>query len=144
MVSHLTSFLSFYLYQVWCCRWDMEFVCISSCVSALSYLICIKLLKDQVTYCYHRIKCTATGGWQSLENDNSISASSWDYGTYHIGDQQRLRQACASMQSRLSLRCYGSRRRVQPKIRHLAPLDDCACTFEEWVYGGWKEPFKVS
>ena len=28
---------------------------------------------------------------------------------------------------------YGSRRRVQPKIRHLAPLDGCVCTFEEWV-----------
>ena len=35
---------------------------------------------------------------------------------------------------------YRSRRRVQPKIRHLAPLDDCACMFEEWVYGGRKVP----
>ena len=26
---------------------------------------------------------------------------------------------------------YGSRQRVQPKIRHLAPLDDCAWEFEE-------------
>ena len=26
---------------------------------------------------------------------------------------------------------YGSRRMVQPKIRHLAPLDGCACAFEE-------------
>ena len=33
---------------------------------------------------------------------------------------------------------YGSRRRVRPNIRHLAPLDGCACAFEEWVYGGWK------
>ena len=35
---------------------------------------------------------------------------------------------------------YGSRR-VRPKIRHLALLDGCACTFEEWVYGGWKVPY---
>ena len=28
---------------------------------------------------------------------------------------------------------YRSRRRVRPNIRHLAPLDGCACTFEEWV-----------
>ena len=35
---------------------------------------------------------------------------------------------------------YGSRRRVRPKIRHLAPLDGCACVFEEWVYGGRKVP----
>ena len=26
---------------------------------------------------------------------------------------------------------YGSRRRVRPKIRHLVPLDGCACAFEE-------------
>ena len=31
---------------------------------------------------------------------------------------------------------YGSRQRVQPKVRHLALLDSCACAFEEWVYGG--------
>ena len=32
-------------------------------------------------------------------------ASSWDCGTYHICDQRRLRRACASAQSRQSLRC---------------------------------------
>ena len=62
-------------------------------------------------------------------------ASSWDYGTYHIGDQRRLRQACASAQSRQSLCCLhtwsievdeGS----DKKIRHLAPLDGCTCVFE--------------
>ena len=31
---------------------------------------------------------------------------------------------------------YGIKRRVRPKIRHLAPLDGCACAFEERVYGG--------
>ena len=35
---------------------------------------------------------------------------------------------------------YGSRWRVWPKIRNLAPLDGCACLFEEWVYGGWNVP----
>ena len=35
---------------------------------------------------------------------------------------------------------YGSRRRVRQKIRHLVPLDDCACVFEEWTYGGQKVP----
>ena len=29
---------------------------------------------------------------------------------------------------------YGSQK-VQPKIRHLAPLDGWACVLEEWVYG---------
>ena len=31
--------------------------------------------------------------------------SSWDYGTYHIGDQRRLRRTCASALSCQSLRC---------------------------------------
>ena len=35
---------------------------------------------------------------------------------------------------------YGSKRMVRRKIRHLASVDDCACTFEKWVYGGRKEP----
>ena len=39
-----------------------------------------------------------------------------------------------------ALMMYGSRRRVRPNIRHLAPLDGCACAFEEWVYGGRKVP----
>ena len=34
-----------------------------------------------------------------------IWASSWDYGTYHIGNPRRFRQACASAQSHQSLRC---------------------------------------
>ena len=34
----------------------------------------------------------------------------------------------------------GSRRRVRPTIRHLAPLADCACVFEEWIYGGQEVP----
>ena len=34
----------------------------------------------------------------------------------------------------------GSRQRVRPKIRYLAPLDGCACAFEEWIYGGRKVP----
>ena len=36
---------------------------------------------------------------------------------------------------------YGSRQRVWPNIRRLAPLDGCACTFEEWVNGGGKVPY---
>ena len=35
---------------------------------------------------------------------------------------------------------YGSRRRIRPKIRHLAPSDGCACAFDERVYGGRKVP----
>ena len=35
---------------------------------------------------------------------------------------------------------YGSRQWVRQKIKHIAPLDGCACAFEEWVYKGWKVP----
>ena len=34
----------------------------------------------------------------------------------------------------------GRIRKIRPKIRHLAPLDGCACAFEECVYGGQKVP----
>ena len=69
-------------------------------------------------------------------------ASSGDYDTYNIGDQRRLRHICAVSPepSLFAHMKYGSRRRVRPKIRHLAPLDGCTCAFEEWVYGGRKEP----
>ena len=69
---------------------------------------------------------------------NDIWSSAWDYGTYHIGDRRRLRQACASAQSRQSLRCShtwsmevdeGS----DKKNRHPTPLDGYACAFEVWV-----------
>ena len=35
---------------------------------------------------------------------------------------------------------FGSRRRVWPKIRRLAPVDCCACMFEDWVYRGREVP----
>ena len=35
---------------------------------------------------------------------------------------------------------YGSKWRVRPKIKDLAPLDGCTCVFEEWVYRGRKVP----
>ena len=92
--------------------------------------------------CLHRENSTfGEIRWKPL---NDKWASWWDYGTYHIGDQWRLQQDCTSAQSSQSLRClhtkYGSRRRVWPKIRHLAPLCGYLCTFEEWVYGGQKVP----
>ena len=34
-----------------------------------------------------------------------IWASSWDYGTYHIGNQRRLKWTCASAQTHQSLHC---------------------------------------
>ena len=74
-----------------------------------------------------------------------IWASSWDFGTL---SHRRLAKAQASLRIRAVLpepslfahMKYGNRRRVRPKIRHLAPLDGCACAFEEWVYGGRKVP----
>ena len=42
--------------------------------------------------------------WSNLVSEETYDywASSWDYGTYHTGDQRRLRRACASVQSRQS------------------------------------------
>ena len=67
-------------------------------------------------------------------SDRTINlASPWDYGaTSDIGNQWR------SEPSLFKHMKYRSRRRVRPKIKHLTPLDGCACAFEEWVYGGRK------
>ena len=58
-------------------------------------------------------------------------ASSWDYGTCHIGDHRRLKQACAVLPepSLFKHMKYGGWRKVRPKIRHLAPLDGCTCVW---------------
>ena len=93
------------------------------------YFYYIKCKTIHNSYIYHWIK------W----------ASSWDYNAYHIGDQWRLRRACASAQSHQSLRCshtWSMKVDGQPIFRHLAPVDGCACVvFDEWVYGGRKVPW---
>ena len=43
--------------------------------------------------------------WLTSIKARLIWASSWDFGTYHIGDHWRLRRACTSAQSRQSLSC---------------------------------------
>ena len=56
--------------------------------------------------------------------------------------QASLRIRAVSPEPSLSTHMkYGSRWRVRPKIRHVAPLDGCACAFEELVYGGRKVPY---
>ena len=73
--------------------------------------------------------------------------SSWDYIWYL--SHRRPAKALVSLRihavspepSLFAHMKYGSIRRVRPKIRHLAPLDGCACAFEEWVYGGRKVPW---
>ena len=53
-------------------------------------------------------------------------------------EQRRLRclSAVAPESSLFAHIKYRSRRRIRPKIRRVAPLDGCACMFEDWVYGG--------
>ena len=50
-------------------------------------------------------------------------ASSWDYDTYHIGDQRMLRRACAVLPepSLFAHMKYWSRGRVQPKNQTSSP-----------------------
>ena len=62
-------------------------------------------------------------------------ASSWEFGS----EQRRLRQDCASAQSRQSLHYSHAQSRDVDEgssqiIRHLDPLDSYACMFKEWFY----------
>ena len=52
-------------------------------------------LEDKVPGICYRLLALYQNNW----------SSSWDYGSYRIGDQRRLRRACASAQSCQSLRC---------------------------------------
>ena len=83
----------------------------------------------------------------------NIWAHSWDYGTYrahswaHSWDYEptyeimvlRIR-AVSPEPSLFAHMTYGSGWRIRLKIRHLAPLDGCACVFEEWIYRGQEVP----
>ena len=71
------------------------------------------------------------------ESDLSQLMTSW-YLSYRrpLKTQMSLRICAVSPESSLFTHMkYGSKRRVGPNIRHLAPLDGWACTFEERVYG---------
>ena len=69
-------------------------------VATLVILLSPELKKSTRDFKLNRLKFNSV--YTSLE---FIWASSWDYGTYHIGDQWRLGRACAFAQSRQSLRC---------------------------------------
>ena len=76
----------------------------------------------------HIHPCTKTKSWK--EHDTTKWVSSWDYCTYHIGDQRRLRRACASAQSRQSLRCSHTWSMEIKKINNYQELiqsDPTAC-----------------
>ena len=62
----------------------------------------------------------------------SLYSDFWDYGSYHLGDQRRLRRACASAESRQIAHIkYGSRRKVRPKIHWLSAHADLKNKFTE-------------
>ena len=60
----------------------------------------INFNKTRLGLCSHVWHCERA--WGSPQKN---WASLWDYGIYHIGEQRRLRRACASSQSHLSLPC---------------------------------------
>ena len=67
-----------------------------------------------------------------------IWASSWDYGDYRRSAKVQASLCIRAVSPEPSLFAhikYGRRRRVRPRIGHLAPLDGCVWAFEEWVYG---------
>ena len=125
------------------CLTKIETLCVYFILKLIWHIL---LVPTQFVACSIGCRIKKTAGkpatTDTVQPCKSNESSSWDYGTYHIGDQQRLRRACASSPEPLLFAHmkYGSRWRVWPKIRHLAPPDGCACVFEEWVYGRRKIP----
>ena len=73
-----------------------------------------------------------------------VSTNIWASSLSHrrpVKAQASLRiRAVSPEPSRFAYMKNGSRRRVRPNLKHLAPLNGCACAFEEWIYGGRKVP----
>ena len=91
-----TDFLIIYTDTEWC-FWPSSLLYIAGVTSIFLFTVCLGravggLLKNPVCKILW-LDCISK--W----------ASSWDYGTYHIGDQRKLRRACACAQSRQSLLC---------------------------------------
>ena len=88
----------------------MEFDCVGSWSLPFYLLNCLLNF-------YIRTRTNFTNAQEKMMQ-KIIWASSWNYCTCHIGDQQRLRRACASAQSPQSLCCshtmYGIKWRVRP------------------------------
>ena len=55
--------------------------------------------------------------------------------TYHVGEQQRSWQACASAQSRQGLICSHLWRSFRQKAKEIIVLTDSVCACEEWWIG---------
>ena len=102
-------------------------------------------------------KVSASAHWCSKLRDIIIQLFPWStFKKSHLSQLMRLwylsHRRPAKAQASLRIRVvspkpllfahmkYGSRRRVRPNIRHRASLNGCACSFEEWVYGGRNVP----
>ena len=113
---------------------------------------------DQTSFCwfYHEA-AHITDTITTCKHQNSPSWNhifQWEYESVKMSQLMRLwylsHRRPTMVQGSLHIRAvspepslfvhikYGSRRRVWPKIRYLAPLDGCACAFEEWIYRGQK------
>ena len=79
---------------------------------------------------------------KNIISSNEPAHEIWNLSHMRPAKAQASLRVCAvsSEPSLFAHMNYGSRRRVRPKIRDLAPLDGCACIFEEWIYGGQKVP----
>ena len=76
---------------------------------------------------------TGLSNWDFLQEDFSQLMRLWYLPHRRPAKAQESLHICAvSPEPSLFAHIkYGSRRRIQPKIRHLAPLDSCACALEE-------------
>ena len=106
----------------------------SDCSLIRVYIICHSLCNFWTHYsivkwcCFNfRIFKAIFSGFQ-IFRIFMVVLKTWDYGTYHIADQRRLRRACASAQSHQCLRSSHT---------WSMEVDE---SFEKWVYGGRKEP----
>ena len=125
----------FSLFQQWWVRIPFWRLVIRAVVTLLPrFLICTsQLFKDSYILSYSL--------WSSFEPAHKGTRLWYLPNRRPVKAQASLRICAVSPEPSLFAHMkYESRRKVRPKIRHLAPLDGCACAFKEWVYGGQKVP----
>ena len=128
-------------------NWCLLLACFAHYTLVILLIICILHLMNPSSFKYIRVIHQQPFQFRQKGWGHSVGCS--QYSTISVcpcnepaHEIMELIRACAVSPEPLLLAHmkYRSRRRVRQKIRHLARLDGCTCTFEEWVYGGWKVP----
>ena len=92
------------------------------------------------------VMCPKDAHWKtnSVDPDQSLNYLNQLMRLWYLSHKPPAKaQASLRIHTFTYIQC-GSKRKVWPNFRNLAPLDCCPYAFEEWVYGGQKVPYLMT